>query len=296
MNIEINLKEDFINLLKLEMDTFGIKYSKSKDIEYQYLNYSRKRKIPTVNKVYNTPKIFAFYKYKDKIDEIIRALENNIDLSYRLSLLSMDSKKRDKMLDFFNIYHFHLGDKPHKKKASFIERTDELLFIYFYEDKAYILGIFPHPEEWLANNWFQIVYNNWPEVCANFELNGIVGNENFSREEIVKLRKSSINTSVYLNGKAYIPLNFGVTTSGARMEDTMLIDKTHIILEHLENILTNNLDVHLTKYLDKTKLIDFFKSKDNIKINIKSLQDYSLVLVIKNSIMNIEITYVDILK
>lgn len=296
MNIKINLKEDFINLLKLEMDSFKIEYDSFESIEYQYLNYSRKRKIPTVKRVYHTPKLFAFYKYKNEINEIIKSLEQNRDLTFRLSLLSTNSKKRDKMLDFFNIYHFHLGNKPHKKNELFVERTGDLLFVYFYENEAYILGVFPHPEEWLENNWFQIVYNNWPDLCSKFELYGITGDDDFSREEIVELRKNGINTAVYMNGKSYIPLSFGVATSGARIEDTRLIDKTYILLEDLETRLINDLESHLKEHLSKKIYTDFFSSKGDVSIKIKSLEDYNITLSIKNPIMCLEITYQNFFK
>lgn len=296
MNIEINFKEDFINLLKLEMDSLGIKYHKSKPIDYQYLNYLRKRRVPTVNKVYNTPQLFAFYKYKDKIDEIIRALENNIDLSSKLSRLSINSKTQDKMLNFFNIYHFHLGDNPHKTDPSFVERTEDLLFIYFHEKKAYILGIFPHPKEWLVDNWFKIIYNNWSTLLSTFELKGFSNNNKRSSEDIIKLRKAGINTPININEKSYIPLNFGVTTSGIRIEDVIFLNKFYKIIEYLESILKNNLELHLKERLSKDIFIEFFISKDNIKIKFESFENYNILISIKNSVMCLNMTYINILK
>lgn len=298
MNIKINLKEDFLNLLKSEMDYFGIRYDKFKSIEYQYLEYSRKRKIPKVKKVHNTPKLFAFYNYRHEINEIINALENNKDLTARLSKSSKNAteNRRDDMLNIFNIYHFHLGNKIDEKDSSFVERTGDLLFVYFYENEAYILGIFPHPKQWLSNNWFQIFYNNWPHLCSKLKLNRVKTNENLTNEEIIKLRKNYINTTININGETYIPLGFGITTSGARINDTTLIDTNHLRIKDLESYLIKNLDCHLKKYLIKKMYIDFFSSKKEIEIKIKSIENNNIILSIKNPIMCIEITYIDFFK
>lgn len=296
MNIKINLKEDFINLLKLEMDSLGIKYHKSKPIDYQYLNYLRKQKVPPVTKVYNTPQLFAFYKYKDKIEEIIRALENNIDLSSKLSTLSINSKIQDKMLNFFNIYHFHLGDIPHKTRPSFVERTEDLLFVYFHKKKAYILGVFPHPKEWLADNWAKIIYNNWPDLFSTFELKGFSNDNKHSNKDTIKLRKSGINTTINMNGKSYIPLNFGVTTSGIKIEDVIFMDKFYQRIGYLESILKNNLELHLKERLSKDIFMDFFTSNDNIEIKFKSFENYDILISIKNTKICLNMTYINILK
>ncbi|MGL5278346.1 MAG: hypothetical protein ACRC8M_04585, partial [Cetobacterium sp.] len=174
MNIEINLKKELLENYKKEMNINKIVYRTADDdsIFCQYLNYCRKRKIPKISNVYMNTQPFIFYKYQKQIEEIANSLILGKDLTYRLSKTSKNADRIDQLLTYFNIYHFHLGDKIEHLDDEFSTRTGNLLFVYINnKSEAFILGVYPH-KDWVKDKWFNILYLNWPEECKPFQLNG----------------------------------------------------------------------------------------------------------------------------
>lgn len=261
MNISINLITDFENLLKKQMDEKDIFYKEDDNIIYQYLNYFRKRNIPKVSKVLNTNQMFAFYRYQNQINEIKYCLENNLNLTHRLSTLSKRADVFDNLLNLFNIYHFHLGEGQHPTDSTFSKRSGDLLFVYFGKNStAYILGVYPHTD-WLKDKWFHILYQNWKEDFEERKIKNITPLINFSEDDKERLRKCHVNVFPTIDGIPFF--TYSVSTKGGRLDDTKEVSLITRSLTKFETELKGN----IIEYINKLKLDK--KLLKTIKIGIQ---------------------------
>ena len=149
--------------------------------------------------------------------------------------------KLDGLLDYWRIYHFHLGVKL--EKDGFVERTDGLLFCLFDIENAYLLKVGNHyPFQWTEKELVQIIHQNWPELLESFRVKGItkLANE-LSDGDLRELR--SANGLTFLNmadGTIYIEPGIGRTTGGLHIDDLMWADKIRRVAEKIETQITNN--------------------------------------------------------
>ncbi|BBA51984.1 hypothetical protein FV113G1_23340 [Fusobacterium varium] len=291
MKVILNLKSDFEEILINRMKEMNVIFDKKKNIILQYINVNRKliKLNNKVVKVYNSPQIFTFYKYKEQIENIKNFLLEGKDMRNFLSREAIIADKYDQMLNLFNIYHFHLGAEFDLKKQ-YIKRTGDLLYVFFYEDIAYVLGVYPHGE-WVRDKWFHIIHNNWKEITEKFKFFGASEADGRTEIDIETLRRSNINVPIKIGEETYLPPGKAITTSGCRIEDIKEHDRVLMIFEDIEKkfdeILINNLskerrlslkDKELKFKLERISSDDklytgntlhIVSSKENIDIQIK---------------------------
>ena len=104
---------------------------------------------------------------KTEINEIISMLESGKDinclLSNRIKKINQ-TKNPDLLRSEWGIYHLHF------KKS----RSDELLFVYFTSDSAYLIDILGHEKPdgsvvtWTNTDLIQILHDNWCDVIKQF--------------------------------------------------------------------------------------------------------------------------------
>jgi hypothetical protein len=184
--------------------------------------------------------IYWYQRYKHRIIdakkwELIEALDLLIPSKYQSAyelikqdILSGESLKKyqsrklktldydDDMLSHWGIQHLHLGLEV--QSDGYIERTDDLLFVFFKESKAYIVGIYNHTS-WCDMDIIESIHKNWPSELAVYKSNSTA--PALTQEQYKTLRsKNACCNIVVSDGTEYMPPGGGVTANGAPMTGT----------------------------------------------------------------------------
>ena len=74
----------------------------------------------------------------------------------------------DDMLSHWGIQHLHLGLQV--QADGYVERTGELLFVFFKGANAYVIGIYNHTS-WCDIDIIESIHKNWPSELALYKSN-----------------------------------------------------------------------------------------------------------------------------
>ena len=100
--------------------------------------------------------------------------------------------------------------------------------MYFDKRSAYFIAILDH-HSFSEQTLIQIIHDNWPEVWAQFRMNGTVYPRNFTSKERHQLRKANLEVSMVTvsDGTTYGLMGGGVATSGDNFEDVRYTNRLH---------------------------------------------------------------------
>ena len=177
--------------------------------------------------------------------EVTNAIEKGLDLTPRLSKAvatygyvacsSSVTRDKDLMLNDWGVHHLHLGTGPDARDARFIQRTDELLFVMFHGDSAYLLDIVPH-KHWTRQDIVRIAVTNWPEAELFLEMKGVRGaTVTYTEDEHATLRKAGIATMVEVDGKLFVARGM-LATAGTSIKSTRAADHLLDAIEAFETM------------------------------------------------------------
>lgn len=157
----------------------------------------------------------------------------------------------DAMFNDWGILHFHLGSQL-DNTGKYIERTNELVFIKFHEKTAYIIAIGKHGD-WTKQKLIENLDSYTPELISHGLTDAIDMAYSPSDEELVTLRAKNANSAIKLgNGKTYIAINSGYSSSGNKTTSTIsLVSINHCIYTIARLIVNNpNLKINNFKFHD----------------------------------------------
>lgn len=242
-NIRINLYDDWIKLLRGELNKSGYKDKSygDKEVSQIYLNRQKRLISQKPRKILKPLK----FQCPDEVKEGLRILENAIskgqDLTPHLSEKIRSPKYNDYLLNDWGIHHLHLGTTI--RPNGFIEREGPLLFCRFDESTAYLISIQPHGS-WVEQDMIRVLHENWPESIAQFRVNGIVGlTKSISDQDVKTLRDKNANTLVEIeDGTVYGPIGGGYASSGISIEVVIQADQYEIWLNEAQEYIINNID------------------------------------------------------
>jgi hypothetical protein len=183
------------------------------------------------------------HTFSTALADIEAAIENGDDLTPRLSkavatygyVAGSGSGTRDKdlMLNDWGVHHLHLGTGQDAKDPRFLGRTDELLFVIFRPDTAYLLDIVPHMN-WTKQEIVRIAVTNWPGAELFLELLGIMApSAPYTEAEHGKLRKAGVATPIEVDGRVYVARGM-LSTAGTSIQSTRAADSLIETLERFE--------------------------------------------------------------
>ena len=118
----------------------------------------------------------------------------------------------DTFFNLYGIYHFHLGKETNNK---FVERSQNLLFIYFTNSEAYFICVKEHPvkEEWGTVEPIRVLYKEYPQLFSGRVINCEDMQPKITKdEEYFLLFKKGLNCPVKVEDKTYI-LPFGISVN-----------------------------------------------------------------------------------
>lgn len=121
-------------------------------------------------------------------------------------------RDRDLLLAGWGVHHLHLG-LENESEGSFVERTDDLLFVIFRPDDAYLLNIYPH-QSWGRQDMVRIAIRNWPEADLFLKLESAIGlSQQFNEDERLRLRNGGVSGPLEIDGAVYMA-SLGQTIDG----------------------------------------------------------------------------------
>jgi hypothetical protein len=155
----------------------------------RYCDQKLKNEIEQYSNVNNDP-IYLYQRYKCRIiderqrkvntpsnivipdenkrayDNIVSDIENGNPLRKYQSRNLKNLNYDDDMLSHWGIQHLHLGEVI--ESDGFINRTGKLLFVYFTNESANIIGFFGHGA-WCDLDLIEIMHANWPQELSVYK-------------------------------------------------------------------------------------------------------------------------------
>lgn len=249
MTITINLEQDLRDFIMAEMpydksspsdisELNGMDISKLTIIFHNWCNRLVSNKNRTVHQSKEFQSNPLTSKFNVAVKEVIHNIQNGISLTPRLSrqvavygyIESSSSKKFDKdlMLNDWGVHHLHLGTGPYSQDPRFIDRTDELMFVFFKSTEAYIIDIMPHGS-WTSEHIVRTAIKNWPSADLFPELKGVLpSSTSITERERAQLRKSHVATPIDIDGRVYMAPGIistaGISFYSVRATDQLLQD------------------------------------------------------------------------
>lgn len=275
MNLLHDLKIELVSFFEKNNKDFSLKKyisSLSKPQKNHEINYLLERYINILRRQFSFQKpknVFISKELQEKITNNILSkdicstinkikieLETGIDISSRLSKLIKKFDYDDKMLNDWNIYHFHLNDID-DIKSGFKKRTGELLFVYvpFNSDNVYFLDVskgHKNKTTFCNLNLLDLINKNWSKLLVPFTLPD--GMKPYpcsikSSKEYLLLRKANINTILPLKNtnKYILSPGFGQTAAGTstynKIQTNKIIRTIQLLIK--EKISPENIPVKL---------------------------------------------------
>nr|WP_321319435.1 hypothetical protein [uncultured Campylobacter sp.] len=160
-----------------------------------------------------------YTKYKTTIEAIKAQAQSGQNLNKYLSKGIRNIMKPDKMLNEWGIMHMHLSDTMDDEY--FVERSDDLLFLFRQDNKLYFLDIYRHKKSaWTKKRTIEILNNNW-DVLKNDALK--VDDLCFypSEDDIKNLREENINSPLLIGDDVFGVIGGGMTLDGTNVLSVM---------------------------------------------------------------------------
>jgi hypothetical protein len=180
-------------------------------------------------------------KYSVAYTEIVKDIIEGKPLKKYQSRNLKRINYNDDMLSHWKIQHFHLGRNI--EEDGFVERTKDLLFIFFVKCKAYILGIFSHGD-WCDTSIIEILHSNWPTELLLYKSENT--GKFLTAEEHRVLRKKNFNTTITMqDGTEYFGPGLGVMLGGSPVEAVQNARKVMMSFERDFEIISLNIDLIL---------------------------------------------------
>ncbi len=211
----INLNNDWLRLIKTELESEGYDLTDLTDDKISILYYSlEKRLISKVpRKIYKASDFSCPEYLEEGLRQLEEKIKNGNDLKPHLSRKLKKLEDNDGLLFDWGIYHLHLGTVI--ESDGFVNRTGPLLHARFDNDSAYFINIFNHGA-WTKQAMLKTIHYNWPDSIKQFRLQGVLGVEKkFEDSDIHHLRNARVNTLIEIEpGVVYMGPGWGLAASG----------------------------------------------------------------------------------
>lgn len=232
-----------------ELASAGVKdmaNERFRDALIHYANW-RDRVVPPVpRKAHISDELRAspkWVEHRDALKSIIAKIEVGSGLTEHLSegadfaleparkRKQIPGKRRDRdlLLADWGIHHLHLGLQRRPGK-NFVERSGDLLFVFFRDHDAYLVDIKPH-NRWGETDLLETTVRNWPEAeLLGPCFSGLVQQPPFpTPEERVRARSAGTMVLVTVGSDSYMMR--GLTTAGVASDVVQEVDHLLDVLD-----------------------------------------------------------------
>lgn len=291
-SLKIDLISNFKDLCTDNIRKAGFKVGNYSKGIYEYFNLQRKRISLQKRKIEKSREFCCPHEYEPALKEIENKIMLGKNLIPFLSKKILYADYNDKLLNDWNIQHLHLSRRY--GNDGFVRRSNYELFIYFTNDTAYFLQIYPHREDnlYCKEELVKLIYANWPNLIEAYKLNEITSLERkISDKERNSLRSKNalnlieVDKNVFYapgggyasNGYSLIALNSAdAMVDKIRYIECELICETEVIIEKMKLIKTTveaQLNIILVKIISLDEVLLFEKS-NGVFLLIKSNKMY----------------------
>jgi hypothetical protein len=229
MNVEMDFVSDWQDIMISDMTAEELRFSSAipKDLlVIRYFTYLRKKGGQSLRprRVHRSNEFVCPPELLTGLNQLVDVLEQGKDISPYLSKQVDNISAIDGMFNDWGVLHLHLGDRPDVRDGRFIARTGPLLFLYLFNDDAYLINVYEHGD-WTDRSILQTVQDNWPELIKPFVLKGAIGlSYQYTEEQHAVLRNAGLSVILELkdvNGDTLViaPPGLGITASRDAIQD-----------------------------------------------------------------------------
>lgn len=161
--------EDYNELVHTHLQSFGFTLfpndlRESLRIYFNYINRIVEPKIWRIKKSKNLTIPLSLQQEFDLLEPHMTSGKNLIPF---MSRKLKEPLFFDALLNDWGIHHLHLGHEF--ENDGFVKRNKDVLFIKFWQDTAYMIGIGDH-NAWSKKALLEEIDENWPELFELFQL------------------------------------------------------------------------------------------------------------------------------
>lgn len=277
--VEINLLEDWTNILKDELESQGYNTTGLNDEKIGILYFSSKMRLISTKprNVLLSDGFICPQELQDGLELLKQKIINGENIRPNQSRFLKKLNVKDGLLFDWDIHHLHLGTTI--ESDGFINRTGPLLYVRFDENNAYFLNVENHGA-WTMQELLRIIHRNWPESIENFRVEGAVAlSTNFSDEDLKNLRNAQVNSLIEVeSGAIYIGPGWGIVASGDSGKAVMDYLDYVRALKKLEKKIKDDAVIFLTPVF---KNLDFI-TNTNLNFKLEKQNDIFLLNEVNN--------------
>lgn len=228
----------------------------------QMFNILRNYISPKPRKVHIAKGLKFPREYLTGINLVIDEITNGVNLMPRCSRKQLSRQGyTDGMLLDWGIHHLHIGTNKiiNGKSKGLIEGGKYILFCYFHDNDAYLIGLYDH-KSWTKTHVLEVVANNWSFILEPYCLRGAVG---LAREiedsDRLHLREAHINSPIKVGNKVYFGPGGGMTCSGFGSNEVRNALIVMRAMDSLSNWISTNaeyLESKIKKHIKKEARIE----------------------------------------
>ncbi len=264
--LEIDLVFDMKTILYDRLVKSGYKNVDFNRAIYQYFNVLKRIILQKPRKIHKSKEFLCPVLYNTALENFEKKVRMGETLIPFLSDKLLDASYSDRMLNDWNIYHFHLTNRFNDN--GWAKRSDYELFAYVTDTDMYMIQVYKHSNSMIyyQKEIVEIIYNNWPELIERFHIKGVNSlAEKYCDKQYKILRDSNISTFIELGDSLIFGMiGGGYMSDGSSGEAMRRSDFWHNRLKQVQTIIINNM--HLL-----TQTIKQISRNDTPKYIIKML-------------------------
>ena len=278
-SVEINLYEDWIEIIKSELTSQGYALTGLSNDKIAILYFALQQRIIEIKprNVLISQEFLCPQELEAGLELIKNKIRNGENIRPNQSRLLKKIDNKDGLLFDWDIHHLHLGTNI--ESDGFVNRTGPLLYVRFDDENAYLLNVESHGA-WTMQELLKIIHRNWPQSIENFRINDAISlSTNFSDEDLKNLRGAQINSLIEVApGAIYIGPGWGIVGSGDSGKAVMdQLDHRRDLIK-LENQLKNNIENFISPVFEN---LDFITNLD-LKFKLEKKENWYLLNELNN--------------
>ncbi len=291
MEITINLYSDWLDLSIQEIETLKEKGFKFKDCTSQmdsihtYLDFQHKLIMPKPRSVEYSNEFTCPLHLRNGFCSLERKIIYGDTLFPHLSRQISKASKQDGLLFDWGIHHLHLGVNQDKKYPYLAEGTEEILYVIFNRDTAYLLTIDTH-NKFADIDLLRIVKKSFPFLIDKYKMKGIWPGETLTSERITKLRRAGVSPISEVDGDLYIPPGGGINRAGGSLTSIIKIQTILRCYKNAENIIKDE----IVKFIESNSH-DFTLNTTVITLKMRALEDSQITVVCEEHNIQVELMF-----
>lgn len=229
MFVLMDLVSDLRELNARELASLGDPIASAPDGLFVYSRLAERRMlgVPEAKYVVHKSKELLKNPLYPKVAKVLAEIQKKLERGKSVAMYLPDrekrgKKKRDPMLNHWDIRHLHLTSQEHRQENGLVARSDFLLYFRISKNDIYWIDVGlhkgPDSEKWLRVELLRIVQRNWPHTQS------LSRHVTITEPEVSSFaigRKHNINVYPSYKGSMIMPASMGVMTDGTPMLLTM---------------------------------------------------------------------------